>query len=74
MHRARRWIRGWILLFSLVLLGPASPVQESIRGWEFHVSSVRLAFSFLFLTQRINHGKPPSQQTMELGFFLGTKS
>ena len=38
------------------------------------VSSVRLALSFLFLTQRINRGKPPSQQTMELGFFLGTES
>lgn len=56
-----------------LFLGQASLVQESVRGWEFHLFHLCSWPSLLFLTQRIKHGKPLSQQTMELGFFFGTE-
>lgn len=75
MYRAWRWIRGWILLFSLALPWAGFTGAGVCPWWGISsVSSVRLALSFLFLTQRIKHGKPLSQQTMELGFFFGTES
>ena len=68
-------LRMDFLLFSLVLPWTGF-TGAGVHPWLGinPVSSVWLTLSFLFLTQRINCGKPPSQQTKELGFFFGTKS